>query len=160
MDQENSATKKTDTDGQIRPSEQSLADLDALSREAINIAKNSGDVEVMLKAVQLNDSLHELKYNTRDSRWFRMGQIIAPYTAIVAIVLSLLTMRQQYSQFVESQDEQRRTADRTQWREALKNVSFKNDASVLSSALEMQTFFNLPDYAYLSRSRAATLLPL
>ena len=148
MDPKNSANKKT------------VADLDVLSQEAINIAKNSGDVEKMLKAVHLNDSLDALKYNTRDSRWFRVGQIIAPYTAIFALVLSLLTLGQQYSQFAKSQDEQRKSAERTQWRDALKSLSFKDDASVLSSSLQLQTFFDVPDYASMSRSSATKLLPL
>jgi len=89
-----------------------------------------------------------------------MGQMIAPYTAIFAVIFSLWTLRQQYSQFVASQIEQRDAASQTQWREALKNLSIKDDSSVLSSALQMETFFRVHEYASLSRSSAATLLPL
>ena len=160
MDPKDFANAKPHEDDKSRKGAPSSTDLDDLSRKAIEAAKQSTDPEVMLKAVQLNDAVEELKRKRRGGKWLQFAQTLAPYTAISAVILSLITVAVQFHQFNTTLAEQRETAETTQWREAIKDLSTKDDSAVMSSAMEMQTFFASPQYAPQARTSAAALLPL
>lgn len=86
------------------------------------------------------------------------ASLLVPYAGVVAIVLSALTLASQLYQFRAANEQQRDAAERSQWRDALRSVSFKGD-SALSSVFQMQSFFDSPTYGASARTISALLLP-
>src|ERR1700692_2299102 len=86
-----------------------LEELDDLSQKAFNLAKDSADIETMLKAVQLKNAIYELKCKTAGNTWTWIAKFAVPYTAIGALILSMATLGWQSYIAVK-------TAEMTQWR--------------------------------------------
>ena len=138
--------------------------LDSLIRKALQIAESSDDADEMLKAFRLYQAVDRQKQKeaakTRSRGAVQAARIIAPYTAIIALLVSVGTLAFQFWQVRTTEEDKETNAERTQWREALRNLSTKDDSAVFSGALGMQTFFESPQYAAQSRSSAVALLPL
>jgi hypothetical protein len=147
-----------------------MSELETIWRKAKRLASETDDAETMQKAVETARIAHELQRKEKETKWVRAAQDWATLVTSSTVIVSLITIAVQLYQFRKSStaqeeqfhrtaEEQRMAAATSQWREALKNVSFKDDSSVLSSAMQMQSFFSYEPYSAQSRSMAATLLP-
>jgi len=141
-----------------------MEQLKKIAEEALKLAHNSKQLDSIESAIRIKKTVLEITEEEEQKPWIRhaktAGPAIANYLAVLAFLLSMGTLIFQYIQFRKTIDEQRETFNRTQWREALKSISVKDDSSVLSSALQMESFFKDPDYSKPSRSLAVALLPL
>jgi hypothetical protein len=148
--------------------------LEAILLKAQKLANEANEADSMKKALEAAKVARELIDKERERRWLRSAQawgtVITSSTAAFAIVISFFALEfqfyqfrkssaQQEEQFEKNSEEQREATQTSQWREALKNLSFTDDSAVLSSAVQMQSFFSYPPYSAQSRSVAAMLLP-
>ena len=86
--------------------------------------------------------------------------VIAAWIAIIGVVaLAYTTISEQRKQFERLAALQRDANEDTQWRDALKSVSFHDPASSQIAVLAMQGFFGSPQYSSQARAIAALLLP-
>jgi hypothetical protein len=141
-----------------------MNELNRIAENALKIAAESTDLQAMESAIKIDTAVKKINEQEREARWVRfakgVGPAIAAYLAVLAFLISLSTLGSQIYQFNKTAEQQRETSMQTQWREALKSVSIKDDSSVLSSLLQVQSFVDEPKYEKPSRSLAVVLIPL
>ncbi|MGA1987272.1 MAG: pentapeptide repeat-containing protein [Candidatus Sulfotelmatobacter sp.] len=104
--------------------------------------------------------------STRLQRWRDISSSAVPILALVVTALTVIlqtrqfrqTLTQQVEQFGRTERQQAEAHEDTEWREALKDVSFKDPRSSLVGAFAMQGFFNNPRYRDQAREIASGLL--
>jgi hypothetical protein len=151
-----------------------MDELETIWQKAQKLASGADNAEVMQKALETARIARELQSKEKERKWLRSAQswatIVTSSTAAFAVVISLITLaiqlyqfrktsEMQQEQFKKTTKQQEDAAATSQWRDALKNVSFKDDSSVLSSTIQMQSFFSYRPYSAQSRSVASMLLP-
>jgi hypothetical protein len=140
-----------------------MAGLQEIEQRTLDAATAATDLETTLKALEANRAVREMLAKEREGKWFgrfeRFATLTAPSTAVFAIFLSIGTLIFQMVQFYWTSKAQTDTAETSAWREALKNMSMRDDSLVLSSTVQMESFFRSPRYSQDSRSIASVLLP-
>jgi hypothetical protein len=140
-----------------------MSDLEEIWRKARNLASEATDAEAMQKAVDAARMARELQNKEREKKWLSSAQswatVLSSSTAAFAVVISFIALALQFYQFKATGTQQQEAAETTQWRDALKAVSIKDDSSVLSSAVQIESFFDHSRYSDQARSIAAMLLP-
>ena len=140
-----------------------MENLDQISDKALELAATTRDPDGMLKAIQASAAASDLVEKQVESRRYRqvrrLASLLTPYTAVLAIILSVFTLASQSCQFRRVSEQQESSAEQSQWRDALKSVSSKDESAVLSATLQMQSFFDSRRYGTSARTVAVTLLP-
>jgi hypothetical protein len=140
-----------------------MPETDPLDKKAIELALAASDSDSLLKAIQAQALISDLQDRRDESKKYRYARswatLLTPYTAIFGVILSLCTLAWQYHQFSVSNANQERAANRVQWREALKNMSLKDDSTTMSTVFEMHSFFDSDDYKKIAHSIVTAVLP-
>jgi hypothetical protein len=135
--------------------------LEEIGREALTLARGTGDLEKFSKAAEIantsaiaREALSTLGKFQSWAKWF------ASFATSLTLVLALVTLYIQGREHKQTAERQRAADEDTQWREAMKSVSFKDPSQALAAAMWMQSFCDSPRYHALSRSVTVSLLPI
>ncbi|HYM79416.1 MAG TPA: hypothetical protein VE377_25800 [Candidatus Dormibacteraeota bacterium] len=140
-----------------------------LEAQALAEAEKATTLEERGKSAETLKNLAEARnsaISTRFQRWRDLSSSAVPILALVVTALTVIlqtrqfhqTLTQQGNQFVETERQQAMAHEDTEWREALKAVSFTDRRSSLVGAFAMQGFFNSPRYGNQARGIAGGLL--
>jgi uncharacterized protein YjbI with pentapeptide repeats len=125
-----------------------------LETGALTEAQESPTLEIRAKNVETLKNLNEARFQ----RW----QAFATVVPLLALVVTALTLtyqtRQQQKQAEKEAETQRNASEDSQWREAMKLVSFRDPFSSQVGALAMQSFFSSSRYGTHARAIAGALL--
>ncbi len=102
------------------------------------------------------ESAPELKGDSHPSP----ARFVLPWKWNFTIFMAAATLLAQTFQFFYTARQQRQANEDTQWREAIKDVSFQDSSNALVGALSMQGFFGSPTYGSQASSITVALLPL
>ena len=134
----------------------------AAAGEAKTFAERSTCAETLKNLAEARNSAISTKFQ----RWRDLSSSAVPILALVVTGLTVIlqtrqfhqTLTQQVQQFGITEKQQADAHEDTEWREALKTVSFADRRSSLVGAFAMQGFFNSPRYGYQAREIAGGLL--
>jgi Pentapeptide repeats (8 copies) len=139
-----------------------MDELKQLGEKARKLAGEAAAAEQMQRAMETDRIVRELQSRENENKWLRAAQswtaVVASSTAALAVFLSMTALGFQFYQFRQGIAEQEKASETSQWRDALKNMSLRDDSAVLSSAIQMGSFFD-SRYSQQSRSVAAMVLP-
>jgi hypothetical protein len=123
--------------------------------EAFRSAHRTWDLEKLAKGADAAKALAEAReVNLGLGLLPRWAKLLASWATALTLLVAFATLYSQGRQFQKSEED-------TQWREAMKAVSFENPSQALAAAIWMESFFDSPSLSHrkLSRHVAATLIP-
>jgi hypothetical protein len=135
--------------------------LEEIGREALSLARGTGDLEKFSKAAEIANTSaiarEALSTLGKFQSWVKWLASLATSLTLIVALVTLYVQGREYKQTIERQQ----VADEdTQWREAMKSVSFKDPSQALVAAMWMQSFAESPRYRVLSRRVTVSLLPV
>ena len=147
--------------------------LDAIERNALEQAMAATDLKDRAQAVEIAKAVSEKRKMieetkkisldadeaSREKRFARTTHWAATVTPLFAVFLTGAALVLQSQQFSASAKLQIDANEESQWRDAMKNVSFKDPGATLVSAFGMHSFFDSSRYSTHAQIVAATLLP-
>jgi hypothetical protein len=137
--------------------------LHTIEQNARSLANAATDAQSVLNAVEAVRTIRDLQSKQNQSKALgrveRWAAVLAPSASAIAIFVSVGALAFQMYQFRKNAEAEQAAAETSQWRDAVKNLSLRNDSSVLSSAVQMQSFFGSPRYSTPSRAVASVVLP-
>ena len=127
-------------------------------------ATQSDDVETIrtaLQAVRLIDSIEDESGNRAkpESRWSKFIKWAGERSALLAVIITAVTLLAQILQFGLTGCSQRRSNEESQWRAAVRTVSFSDAGNPLAGALNAETFYDSSRYGDRARALVAASLP-
>jgi len=101
----------------------------------------------------------EILKNIADAKKSAFESNLPRWREFLVSVLPLLTLLVGFCQFSRTQNQSREAHEDSEWRQALKNVSFRDRKASLMGAFAMQGFFKSDRYSSQAREIAGVLLP-
>jgi hypothetical protein len=158
------------------PNSQDL--LQKIGHEALNLVKQSADLETLSKGVEVaKTSAEAAKAYSRSDRILVWVAAISPFATVLVALAAILvqnvqnqrsldaqrqqvqdTIKQQAIEGARTATMQRETSEDAQWRDALKLVSLRDSNSSAIGAFAMQGFFDSKRYGPQALTIASTLL--
>jgi uncharacterized protein YjbI with pentapeptide repeats/cell division protein FtsL len=126
-----------------------MSDFSRIEGKARQLAEMSGEMDDILKSVQVAKTVGEMR------PWTFNLMTLVP---LLAVVLTGVALVVQAWQFRLNAEQQREAAEDSQWRDAIKNLSIETSSKLLTGVFELQSFFR-SRYGKPARSIAVALLP-
>jgi Pentapeptide repeats (8 copies) len=150
-----------------------MDELDEIEKEALQQAMSATDLKDRAQALEVAKAVSEKRKIMEETRktkfdadelssekkFARTKHWGAAMTPLLAVFLTGAALVLQSWQFRASAALQTQANEESQWRDAIKNVSFKDPGATMVSAFGMHSFFDSPRYSTQARIVAATLLP-
>jgi uncharacterized protein YjbI with pentapeptide repeats len=150
-----------------------MDELDVIEKKALEQAMSAADLKDRAQALEIAKTVTEKRKMMKETekigldareasvefKFARTKYWAAAVTPILAVFLTGAALVVQSRQFSDSAKRQIDANEESQWRDAIKNVSFKDPGATLVSAFGMHSFFDSPRYSTQARTIAATLLP-
>lgn len=141
----------------------------SLEAKALSEAEQAATIELRSKSAETLKNISEARNSaatTKFRRWSDLSSSAVPILALLVTALTVIlqtrqfhqTLTQQVDQFGRTERQQAEAHENSEWREALKAVSFTDRRSSLVGAFAMQGFFDSPRYGNQAREIAAGLL--
>jgi uncharacterized protein YjbI with pentapeptide repeats len=125
--------------------------IEGIGQRALDLVGEANDLEKIskgLKAAKI--SAEATKAHSPADKIQFWAATVAP---LATILIALVTIFFQYRQFLE-------TSEDTQWREAMKGVSFEDPSHAITGAMAMLGFFDSKPHTKLARSITVSLMPM
>jgi Pentapeptide repeats (8 copies) len=150
-----------------------LDELEAIEKKALEQAMSATDLKDRAQALEIAkvasekrkimEETRKTRFDadelSREKKFARTKHWAATVTPLLAVFLTGAALVVQSWQFKASAALQTQANEESQWRDAIKNVSFKDPGATMVSAFGMHSFFDSPRYSIQARIVAATLLP-
>jgi hypothetical protein len=135
--------------------------LEEIGREALSLARGTGDLEKFSKAAEIANTSaiarEALSTLGKLQAWVKW---LASLATSLTLIVALVTLYIQGREYKQTMERQQAADEDTQWREAMKSVSFKDPSQALAAAMWMQSFAESRRYGALSRRVTVSLLPV
>lgn len=150
-----------------------MDELDIIEKKALEQAMSAANLKDLAQALEIAKAVTEKRKMEKETekigldakeasvefKFSRTKYWAAAVTPILAVFLTGVALVLQSQQFGASAKLQIDANEESQWRDAIKNISFKDPGTTLVSAFGMHSFFDSPRYSTQARTIAATLLP-
>lgn len=134
-----------------------MSRLDNLEEKAWTLAEAASQPDDFFKAVEAGEKLRALRENKKQPVW---PTIVAPLTALLAVLITAVTFVSQSQQAKITVTEERNAREDQQWTDTLSKISLKGPSAAQVSAFELESFFDSPRHGEQARSIAASILHL
>ncbi|HYL82919.1 MAG TPA: pentapeptide repeat-containing protein [Candidatus Angelobacter sp.] len=133
-----------------------MAELNDLETKATSLAQTNSGTSEFWNAVQALDKLKQMNDNKKPPVW---PSVVTPLTALLAVVLTALTLTNQVNQASTTLREERNAREDQQWTEILGKISLKDPSAVQVSAFGLESFFDSERHGPQARDMIAAILP-
>ena len=124
--------------------------------ESISASSSLEEMKTAVEIAKLSGEIDDLDTKSRAGRFLGWAD---RNTAVIAVLITAITLMSQVIQFAFSSGNQSRTAEDQQWRDAVKSVSLTDTGAALTGILNLETFYGSVRYSGQARVMAASSMP-